>query len=104
MCAAFAPGSGEAVGGRGQADRPVRRQFFAADRSGVSDPAADGKRIVGSLSLSGISKSFGKVQVVDRFSLEVSDGEFIVFVGPSGCGKSTLLRIIAGLEDPSSGV
>ena len=59
---------------------------------------------MGSLSLSGISKAFGKVQVLDRFSLEVSDGEFIVFVGPSGCGKSTLLRIIAGLEDPSSGV
>ena len=39
---------------------------------------------------------------VKDFSMEIADGEFIVFVGPSGCGKSTTLRMIAGLEDISS--
>lgn len=42
-------------------------------------------------------------QAVDRFNLEIHDGEFIIFVGPSGCGKSTTLRMIAGLEEISSG-
>jgi multiple sugar transport system ATP-binding protein len=45
----------------------------------------------------------GKVKVVDRFNLDIRDGEFIVLVGPSGCGKSTTLRMIAGLEDISGG-
>ena len=40
---------------------------------------------------------------VDRVSLDVQDGEFMVLLGPSGCGKSTILRMIAGLEDPSAG-
>ncbi|MFM7101591.1 MAG: ABC transporter ATP-binding protein, partial [Verrucomicrobiota bacterium] len=43
------------------------------------------------------------VTAVDRVSLEVADGEFLVLVGPSGCGKSTTLRMIAGLEDISGG-
>jgi multiple sugar transport system ATP-binding protein len=55
------------------------------------------------LSLKKINKSFGNVHVLKDISLEVDDGEFVVFVGPSGCGKSTLLRVIAGLEDASSG-
>ncbi len=42
-------------------------------------------------------------QAVDDFSLNVQDGEFMVFVGPSGCGKSTLLRMLAGLEEITSG-
>ncbi len=50
-----------------------------------------------------VKKSFGKVAVIHGVDLEVQDGEFVVFVGPSGCGKSTLLRLIAGLEDISSG-
>ena len=49
------------------------------------------------LSLKNVSKSFGSVEVLQDISLEVEDGEFVVFVGPSGCGKSTLLRVIAGL-------
>ncbi|MFT6677160.1 MAG: multiple sugar transport system ATP-binding protein [Sulfitobacter sp.] len=55
------------------------------------------------LTLDNICKSFGTVDVLKNISLTVEDGEFVVFVGPSGCGKSTLLRVIAGLEDASSG-
>ncbi|MCF6272177.1 MAG: ATP-binding cassette domain-containing protein [Rhodobacteraceae bacterium] len=58
---------------------------------------------MGSLTLKNINKSFGSVLVLKDISLEVEDGEFVIFVGPSGCGKSTLLRIIAGLEDATSG-
>ena len=43
------------------------------------------------------------VQAVFDFNLEVKDKEFIVFVGPSGCGKSTTLRMVAGLEDITTG-
>ena len=55
------------------------------------------------VSLRGVSKSFGKVEVLHDINLEVKDGEFVVFVGPSGCGKSTALRIIAGLEEITKG-
>ena len=55
------------------------------------------------LSLKNVNKSFGSVHVLKDIDLEVEDGEFVVFVGPSGCGKSTLLRVIAGLEDATSG-
>ena len=58
---------------------------------------------MGSLTLNNVCKSFGAVEVLHDINLEVNDGEFIIFVGPSGCGKSTLLRIIAGLEDATSG-
>ena len=50
------------------------------------------------LSLRGVSKRFGAVEVIRDLSLEIESGEFAVFLGPSGCGKSTLLRMIAGLE------
>ena len=55
------------------------------------------------LRLAKVAKSFGPVDVLHGVDLEIRSGEFIVFVGPSGCGKSTLLRVIAGLEDLSSG-
>jgi multiple sugar transport system ATP-binding protein len=58
---------------------------------------------MGSISLEHVNKSFGEVQVIPDISLEINDGEFVVFVGPSGCGKSTLLRLIAGLEDTTRG-
>ncbi|RDE09943.1 ABC transporter ATP-binding protein [Pelagibacterium lacus] len=58
---------------------------------------------MGSITLEHVNKSFGGVEVIPDISLEIADGEFIVFVGPSGCGKSTLLRLIAGLEDVTSG-
>ena len=50
-----------------------------------------------------VTKSFGKDVVIQPISFEVKDKEFVVLVGPSGCGKSTLLRMIAGLEDVTSG-
>ncbi|MCK4628959.1 MAG: sn-glycerol-3-phosphate ABC transporter ATP-binding protein UgpC [Sedimentisphaerales bacterium] len=54
--------------------------------------------------LNNISKVFdNKVTAVSDFSLEITDGEFMVIVGPSGCGKTTTLRMIAGLEKPTSG-
>lgn len=55
------------------------------------------------LELKQIRKSFGPVDVIHGVDLQIGDGEFVVFVGPSGCGKSTLLRLIAGLDDPTSG-
>jgi len=55
------------------------------------------------LELNSVSKSFGKVEVIRDVNLSINDGEFVVFVGPSGCGKSTLLRLVAGLEQASSG-
>ena len=58
---------------------------------------------MGKISLQKVEKRFGDVSVIPPLDLEVEDGEFVVFVGPSGCGKSTLLRLIAGLEDTTSG-
>ena len=56
------------------------------------------------VSVENVSKSFGSLTVVHDINVMVPDGKFIVLVGPSGCGKSTLLRMIAGLEEISSGV
>jgi multiple sugar transport system ATP-binding protein len=58
---------------------------------------------MGSITLQKVSKSFGSTIVISEVNLDISNGEFVVFVGPSGCGKSTLLRLIAGLEDLTSG-
>ncbi|MCM2394723.1 sn-glycerol-3-phosphate ABC transporter ATP-binding protein UgpC [Rhizobium sp. S95] len=55
------------------------------------------------LVLKDIRKTYGQVKVLHGIDLEIAEGEFVVFVGPSGCGKSTLLRMIAGLEDITSG-
>ena len=55
------------------------------------------------IELRNISKSFGPTEVIKSLDLSVANGEFITIVGPSGCGKSTLLRIIAGLENQSTG-
>ncbi len=58
---------------------------------------------MGQITLDKVTKKFGDVQVIPPLDLTIEEGEFVVFVGPSGCGKSTLLRLIAGLEDVSSG-
>lgn len=58
---------------------------------------------MGSLHLEGVSKRFGAVDVLRSIDCSIEDGEFIGVVGPSGCGKTTLLRLIAGLEEVSSG-
>ena len=50
-----------------------------------------------------VTKQYGKVQAINPISFEVKNKEFMVLVGPSGCGKSTLLRMVAGLEDITSG-
>lgn len=55
------------------------------------------------VTLKNARKSFGDVHIIKGVDLEIKDGEFTVFVGPSGCGKSTLLRMIAGLEEFTSG-
>ena len=59
---------------------------------------------MGQITLKQVRKSFGDVDVIPGVDLDIRDGEFVVFVGPSGCGKSTLLRLIAGLEDTTSGI
>lgn len=53
--------------------------------------------------ISKVKKAYGNVDVIHGVDLQISDGEFVVFVGPSGCGKSTLLRMIAGLEEITAG-
>jgi multiple sugar transport system ATP-binding protein len=58
---------------------------------------------MGTITLNKVRKAFGDAVIIPGADLEIRNGEFIVFVGPSGCGKSTLLRLIAGLEDMTSG-
>ncbi len=58
---------------------------------------------MGTITLKNVRKAFGETLIIPGADLEIKDGEFVVFVGPSGCGKSTLLRMIAGLEDLTSG-
>jgi NitT/TauT family transport system ATP-binding protein len=58
---------------------------------------------MGQITLQGVRKSFGPVNIIKGADLEIEDGSFVVFVGPSGCGKTTLLRMIGGLIRPTSG-
>ena len=58
---------------------------------------------MGNIVLKNVIKRFGETEVIPLLDLEITEGEFVVFVGPSGCGKSTLLRLIAGLEDVTDG-
>ena len=64
-------------------------------RSGTTD--------MGSVAIRDVRKAYGSVEVLHGVSIDIADGEFVVLVGPSGCGKSTLLRMLAGLEEITSG-
>jgi ABC-type sugar transport system ATPase subunit len=57
----------------------------------------------GFVKINNVEKQFGEFKIIKGVSLQVKEGEFVVFVGPSGCGKSTLLRMLAGLEEVSGG-
>ena len=59
--------------------------------------------LIASLSIHGLSKRFGRNEILKDLSFEVTDGEFCILLGPSGCGKTTVLRLIAGLEEANSG-
>ena len=56
-----------------------------------------------SVQIQDVRKSFGGFEVLHGVTVPIADGEFVVLVGPSGCGKSTLLRMLAGLENITSG-
>src|SRR5436305_13292683 len=56
-----------------------------------------------SVAVRDVRKAFGAAEIIHGVSVLIGDGEFVVLVGPSGCGKSTLLRMIAGLENITSG-
>ena len=58
---------------------------------------------MGSVTINDVRKAYGSLEVLHGVSIDIADGEFVVLVGPSGCGKSTLLRMLAGLEDITSG-
>src|SRR3954467_10458041 len=71
---------------------------------GSHRPQPRGRLTVSTVLLKDVTKIWPDGTVaVDRVSLDVNDGEFMVLLGPSGCGKSTILRMIAGLEDPTHG-
>lgn len=58
---------------------------------------------MGTVTIRNVHKSFGAVHVIKGVNIDIEDGEFVILVGPSGCGKSTLLRMVAGLEEITSG-
>jgi len=67
-------------------------------------PERDGnRRLMATVETRNIRKYFGDVRAVDGVDLSTAEGEILVLLGPSGCGKTTLLRVIAGLEEPTSG-
>ena len=76
-----------------------------SNKDTAAPPKSSAKRLV--VDASNISLSFdtadGKVDALSNVSLQIADGEFVSFIGPSGCGKTTMLRVIADLQQPSSG-
>src|SRR5258708_7311453 len=58
---------------------------------------------MGRLEIDRVTKRYGDVHAVRDFTLDVADGEFVVFLGPSGCGKTTTLRVVRGFAEPTSG-
>src|SRR4051812_14892378 len=65
--------------------------------------AGSGGSAMATVTFDDVNKMYGDFQAVKELNLEIGDGEFMVLVGPSGCGKTTSLRMIAGLEEISSG-
>ena len=83
-----------------------KEQLGIVDESSIKKvkPTDDEDLIENYIALNNINKIYdGGVHAVYDFNLEIKEGEFVVFVGPSGCGKSTTLRMVAGIEDISSG-
>ncbi len=76
-----------------------------SNKDPAAPPESSTKRLV--VDASNISLSFetadGKVDALSNVSLQIADGEFVSFIGPSGCGKTTMLRVIADLQQPTSG-
>ncbi|MPV69406.1 ATP-binding cassette domain-containing protein [Burkholderia sp. BE17] len=79
-------------------DRDASASVVPLARRRAGSPALDD-----AVTLSGVSKRFGARTVLDNVELGIARGSFVAIVGRSGCGKSTLLRLVAGLEQPSSG-
>src|SRR5262249_25301012 len=79
--------------------------------AGYGRPAREGsprdrrrKRLMAQIELEGVTKVYSDgTEAVSALDLEIGDGEFVVLVGPSGCGKTSVLRMVAGLEEVSSG-
>src|ERR1700742_3532509 len=71
--------------------------------AGGEDPPDKGRTFMASVSINRAGKHYGGFEALKGVSFDIEDGEFVVMVGPSGCGKSTLLRMIAGLEEITSG-
>src|SRR5256885_12862192 len=74
----------------------------AAHKTNMLGRILGGERMA-SVGIRDVKKAFGPTQVIHGVDISMGDGEFVVLVGPSGCGKSTLLRMIAGLENITSG-
>jgi multiple sugar transport system ATP-binding protein len=81
--------------------RPERELFLCLNPA--EGPADAGRNGMASVAIRDVRKAFGALEVIHGVSVLIGDGEFVVLVGPSGCGKSTLLRMIAGLENITSG-
>ncbi len=84
-------------------DREPGDRIGKAGYKGAAGKVVAGGKRMATVTVRGLRKAYGSVQVIHGLDLGIEDGEFAVLVGPSGCGKSTLLRMIAGLESVTAG-